>query len=52
MKDLYDEWMNPAPIKENKIPETTSHLLWSSRFRFLNKYQNRFFAVFKSHRRI
>ncbi len=49
MKDLYDEWISPAPIQEESIPVDSSRFCLKSLVGLWHKYQSQLLAALKSH---
>ncbi len=49
MKDLYDEWISPAPVQEERLPVSSYRFCLRSLVGLWHKYQKQFLAVLKSH---
>jgi hypothetical protein len=49
MKDLYDEWVDPAPMTVTCVAETVATTSWHRPLSLWQRCQNQFFTRWKLH---
>jgi hypothetical protein len=49
MKDLYDEWMDPAPVIANQVAERVVTETWNRPLHLWQRCQHQFFTRWKLH---